>query len=151
MIVTRCTHHFPRVFFFIVFILDLIMAAIIIVLGIIGMAEYNSCANNRFLHRFATIEGLTTVVLAFMIILLPFHWIQRYSNTPGNIVWVFIFFGFSWTAKYRLPMLIEGIIFATISGMSFFINVIACKGITTQMKKFIVIEWILALILMIIG
>lgn len=86
-----------------------------------------------------------------MIILLPFHWIQRYSNTPGNLVWVFIFFGFSWTSKYRLPMLIEGIIFAAISGMSFFINLIACKGITTQMKKLIVIEWIFALILMIVG
>ena len=48
-------------------------------------------------------------------------------------------------------MLIEGIIFAAISGMSFFINLIACKGITTQMKKLIVIEWIFALILMIVG
>jgi len=86
-----------------------------------------------------------------MIILLPFHWIQRYSNTPGNLVWIFIFFGFSWTSKYRLPMLIEGIIFAAISGMSFFINLVACKGITTQMKKLIVIEWIFALILMIVG
>ncbi len=48
-------------------------------------------------------------------------------------------------------MLIEGIIFAAISGMSFFVNIIACKGITTQMKKLIVIEWIFALILMIVG
>lgn len=91
------------------------------------------------------------MVLAFMIILLPFHWIQRYSNTPGNIAWIFLFFGFTWTDQYKLPMMISGIIFAVISGMSFFVNIIACKGITTRMKKLIVIEWIFATILMIVG
>jgi hypothetical protein len=47
--------------------------------------------------------------------------------------------------------MISGIIFAVISGMSFFVNIIACKGITTRMKKLIVIEWIFATILMIVG
>jgi len=151
MIVTRCTSHFPRIFFFICFIVNIILASIIVILGIVGMQEYNSCANNRVLHRFVMVEGLISVVLAFMIILLPFHWIQRYSNTPGNIAWIFLFFGFTWTDQYKLPMMILGIIFAAISGMSFFVNIIACKGITTRMKKLIVIEWIFATILMIVG
>lgn len=139
MIVTRCSHHFPRVFFFIMFVVNLLLAGVIVVLGIVGLAEYNSCANNRVLHRFVIMEGMISVVLAFMVILLPFHWIQRYSNTPGNIAWIFIFFGFEWAAKYRLPMLIEGIICAAISLMSLLVNVFACRGITTQMKKLIVI------------
>lgn len=151
MVVTRCTHHFPRIFFFIWFALNIIFTAIIVVLGIVGLAEYNSCANNRVLYRFAVVEGIIAVVLAFMIILLPFHWIQRYSNTPGNLVWIFIFFGFSWSAQYKIPMLILGIIFAAISLMTFLVNILACRGITIQMKKLIVIEWIFATILMIVG
>ncbi len=151
MIVTRCADNFPRIFFFIIFLIDLILAAIVIVLGIVGMQEYNSCANNRVLHRFVMMEGLISVVLAFMIILLPFHWIQRYSNTPGNIAWIFLFFGFTWTSQFKLPMLIEGIIFALISAMSFGVNTVACRGITTRMKKLIVIEWIFASILMVVG
>lgn len=97
------------------------------------------------------IEGLISVVLAIMIIILPFHWIQRYSNTPGNLVWIFIFFGFSWTPQYRIPMLILGIVAAAISSMSFLVNIIACRGITTTIKKIIVIEWVFALVLMVIG
>lgn len=151
MIVTRCTTNFPRAFFFVIFIIDLILAAIITILGIVGMTEYNSCANNRVLHRFVMVEGIISVVLTFMIIMLPFHWIQRYSNTPGNLAWIFLFFGFAWTAQYKIPMLIEGIIFASISGISFFVNLIACRGITTTMKKVIVIAWIFTLILMIVG
>lgn len=139
MIVTHCTNSFQRILFFVCFILNLLFAGIIVILGVIGLAEYNSCANNRVLHRFAMIEGLIAVVLAFMIILLPFHWIQRYTNTPGNLVWIFLLFGFGWSDQYKVPMLIEGIIFATISAMTFGVNLVACKGITTLMKKAIVI------------
>jgi len=106
MIVTRCTQHFPRIFFFVCFILNIILAAIILILGIVGLAEYNSCANNRVLHRFVIIEGIVSIVLAFMVILLPFHWVQRYSNTPGNLVWVLLFFGFRWTSQFKIPMFI---------------------------------------------
>ncbi len=84
-------------------------------------------------------EAVISIVLAFLIIFLPFHWIQRYSNTPGNLAWIFLFFGFPWTANYKLPMMISGVIAAVISGMSLFVNLIACNGITTKMKKIIVI------------
>ena len=55
MIVTRFAANFPRIFFFIIFVLDIILAAIIIILGIVGTQEYNSCANNKVLHRFVMI------------------------------------------------------------------------------------------------
>lgn len=106
MVVTRLTHNFARIFFFVCFILNLIFAAIIVILGVVGLAEYNSCANNRILYKFAMIEGIIAVILAFMIIFLPFHWIQRYSNTPGNLVWIFLLFGFGWSSQYKVPMLI---------------------------------------------
>ncbi len=86
-----------------------------------------------------------------MILFFSFNWIQRYSNTPGNITWLFLFFGFSWTENYSVVMIILGIIALLISSLSFGINILACGGITTRMKKSIVYCWIFALILMIVG
>lgn len=86
-----------------------------------------------------------------MIIFLPFHWIQRYSNTPGNLAWIVLFFGFAWSSQYKVAMFILGSIYAVISVCSFVVNLIACKGITTSIKKIIVVEWILAIVLMIVG
>jgi len=47
MIITRCSDRFPRIFFFVSFVINLILVAIIVVSGLIGMADTNSCANNR--------------------------------------------------------------------------------------------------------
>lgn len=89
------------------------------------------------------------VVLGFMILILPFHWVQRYTNTPGNLVWLFLFFGFTWTLNYQIPMLIEAVIAIVVSVLSFGVNTFACKGITTTIKKYIVIVWIFTLILIV--
>jgi hypothetical protein len=89
------------------------------------------------------------VVLGFMILILPFHWVQRYTNTPGNLVWVFLFFGYTWTSGYQLPMLVEGVLAIVVSALSFGVNAFACRGITTTMKKYIVVVWIFTLILMV--
>lgn len=151
MIVTRCTDRFPRVFFFISFIINLLLAAIIVVLGLIGIADTNTCANNRVLHRIVFMEGLIVVCLAFMIILLPFNWIQRYSNSPGNLTWIFLFFSFGWSSNFKTPMIILGILTTLISATSFLTNLLGCKSITTSLKKAIVIGWIFGLITMIVA
>jgi hypothetical protein len=151
MIITRCNDRFPRIFFFVSFVIDLILAAIIVILGLIGMADTNSCANDRVLHKIVFIEGLITIFLAFMIICLPFNWVQRYSNSPGNLTWIFLFFSFGWSGNFKTPMIILGILTTLVSATSFIINLIACKGISTGVKKGIVIAWVFGLITMIVA
>jgi hypothetical protein len=45
-------------------------------------------------------------------------------------------------------MIIEGIIFCFISIVSFIVNLVACWGISTKIKKIVVVEWIFSIILM---
>jgi hypothetical protein len=151
ILITRCVQGFPRPLFYIVFIIDLILAVILVVLALVGLFQFNTCANNKVLYRFAIVEVAIAVVMAFMVILLSFHWIQRYSNTPGNIVWIFLFFGFGWTATYNVSMIVLGVICAVISFSSLAVNLLACKGITTSMKKIIVVQWVFSLILMLVA
>lgn len=101
------------------------------------------------LNRFVFTEGLIAVVLAFMIICLSFHWIQRYSNSPGNVTWIFLFFSFGWSSNFSTPMLILGILTSLVPATSIIINFVACGGITTVVKKSIVVVWVLGLIVMI--
>ncbi len=149
MTVTRCSPTFPRIFFFIFLIINLLISCIIVILALIGLTEMNVCANNKVLERFVLIEMVIAVVLGFMVLILPFHWVQRYTNTPGNLVWVFLFFGYTWTPDYQLPMLVQGVLAIVVSLLSFGVNTFACRGITTTMKKYIVLLWIFTLILMV--
>jgi hypothetical protein len=62
-----------------------------------------------------------------------------------------LFFGFSWTDTYKVPMIILGVLAIATSALSFGVNILACGGITTRMKKSIVYSWIFALIFMLVG
>jgi hypothetical protein len=86
-----------------------------------------------------------------MIICLPFNWIQRYSNSPGNLTWIFLFFSFGWSGNFKTPMILLGILTTLVSATSFIINLFACKGISTGVKKGIVVAWVFGLITMIVA
>jgi hypothetical protein len=53
MIVMRCSSQFPRIYFFVSYIINCLLAAIIGILAFFGMLETNTCANNRILFRFS--------------------------------------------------------------------------------------------------
>jgi hypothetical protein len=55
MTVTRCSATFPRLFFFTLLILNLLISCIIVVFALIGLTEMNVCANNKVLERFVLI------------------------------------------------------------------------------------------------
>ena len=76
------------------------------------------------------------------------QWGQRYSNHPGNVAWCALFLAFGWTDKFHLSMQILGIVNAFITFSSLFVNLIACGGTSTTVKKIIIIQWIIGLLLM---
>ena len=77
---------------------------------------------------------------------------QRYSNTPGNSVWVFLFFGFGWTSYFQGGLITIGVFNLLISLSSLIVNLVplVTGGITSKMKKILFIQWIVALVLMLI-
>ena len=63
-----------------------------------------------------------------------------------------MFLSYNWTSLFQARMIVIGVIMLLISLTTFIANIIsAIKGTTTGVKKIIVAQWILALILMIIS
>lgn len=78
-----------------------------------------------------------------------FYWAIRYTNAPGNLVWPFLFFGFSWTSKFNGSYITVGIITLFISLGTFIANILPLRGGPTTLKsKIINYAWIGSLILM---
>ena len=92
VLVIRCSSKFPRCFFFTVFGLDLVLALGVIALNIIK--GYSSCAASKVSYYFSIIEPAIAVIVCFVIFATRLAWGQRYTNSPGNIVWTVLFLGF---------------------------------------------------------
>lgn len=75
-------------------------------------------------------------------------WGNRYTNSPGNLVWPIIFLVYQWTANFSTPMLVIGITTAVISGITFLINLSTLCRTTSSTIKAIKAWWIFAIILL---
>ena len=82
---------------------------------------------------------------------LPFELSQRYTNTPGNAVWIFLFFGFGWTHLFAGSLITIGIFNLIITLSSIIINLLPFFiGMTSNMKKILLFQWLAAIGLMLI-
>lgn len=86
-----------------------------------------------------------------MSLLGPFDWSLRYTNAPGNIVWVFMFLGFSWTNTFKGGMITIGLFHIVLTVVTFFVHLLPVfKGLTTQIKNVIRWEWMGGLAVMVL-
>ena len=121
------------------------------VMGFAEIGESNSCANNKILHRFGGFQALFCMILCIGVMRLPFELSQRYTNTPGNAVWIFLFFGFNWSHLFAGSLITIGIFNLIISLSSIVVNVLPFFiGITSRIKKVLLFQWLGALGLMVI-
>ena len=87
-----------------------------------------------------------------MILFGPFFWVQRYTNSPGNIVWIFMFFGFGWNSAYNTMMIFIGVLALLVSVASIAINAFAATtGITSSVKRAITVTWTAGMVVMLIN
>lgn len=130
----------------------MIISGIILVISFVGFGSENVCAQNKVLFKFAVLEVIFISIMAVMILLISFYWIQRYSNSPGNFTWVILFLGFTWTENYNSKMVTIGVISLVICVLTIIVNmVVGIKGITAAIKKGVVIFWGFCLLLMVIN
>lgn len=67
-----------------------------------------------------------------------FDWALRYTNAPGNLVWPFLFFGYSWTQAFQGSYITVGILTLITSLATFIVNILTLKvGLTTGIRKII--------------
>ena len=155
MISLRCSVNFPKCGFIIAFLIDLGLSAAIVGLAIKNYQNSQNCAFSALLFRFYIIEICLYVMMAFWVLVFPFHWIQRYSNSPGNWAWPGLFFSFIWSRNDSSSthyLLFIGLVYFLISFITIVSNLIAgCSGITTGMKKCLIVSWVITILLMIVA
>lgn len=126
-----------------------IISGIILIVSFSGYGADGICAGNKIVYRFIVVEVIVIVILALLILFLPFFWIQRYTNSPGNISWIFLFFAFQWNHAYKSILIILGSVSLTISVLTLLMNAVAgLYGITRGVKRGIVGCWTVCLVLM---
>ena len=148
----RCREEFSKIAFYIFLTADLLLAGIVLVVAFAGFGQSNVCANNKVFFKFAVAEVIVIVVLTLFILFSAFYWVQRFSNSPGNLAWIFLFFGFAWSEQFGPKMTALGALCLTVSLITLLANAVAAwKGITIGTKKIVVGCWTLDLLLMFVN
>lgn len=79
------------------------------------------------------------LILSLMIFTLPFFWVQRFTNSPGIIVWPIILFVQSFKTTDTVMNELIGIIGILVNLMTWSTNGLALLfGVSTTIKKAIV-------------
>ena len=92
---------------------------------------------------------MITISISVMALFGEFDWALRYTNAPGNLVWPFLFLGYSWTNTFKGAYIVVGIFTLLITIATFVVNIMPLKGgLTSGKRKLIHYEWIGALIIM---
>lgn len=72
ILVIHCKKLYNRRIFFTYYAANIILAGVIMVVGLGGIGETNSCANNRVVHRFAGFQSLFTMGVSAIVLFGPF-------------------------------------------------------------------------------
>lgn len=137
IVVIRWKQAFNRKVFFAHYALNIILAGVAMVVGLGGIGEPNSCANNRVLHKYVGFQSLLAIILSVMTLFGPFDWALRYTNAPGNLVWPFLFFA-PWESAFRGSYVTVGILTLLITICTFIVNALPLAGGLTITKKKII-------------
>lgn len=148
LITIRCSAKFPRCFFFTVFFLDLVLAAGIIAIN--ATKGYSACAPAKVFYHFSIIESAIKICLCFAIFFMRLAWGQRYTNSPGNLVWPPLFLSFQWSSLFAVYMQIIGIATAVTSILTFVINLSTIIKTSTSTRKLVTFGWIFGIALLLI-
>lgn len=124
------------------------MAAAVIALN--AIKGYETCAAGKVFYHFSIIEAGIAIVISFVILCMRLGWGQRYSNSPGNLVWPPLFLPFQWTSSFRVYMQIIGIVMAVVSVMTFITNLSTFAKTSTATRKIVTFGWIFGLILLLL-
>ena len=145
----RCRDGFNKTFFFILLAICIVISAIMLIVSFAGYGADNVCPGNKTVFRFIVIETIAIILMNLLVLFGAFFWVQRYSNSPGNIVWAFMFLSYTWHNAYSTIMIFLGVLSIIISIVTLVVNGVAgLYGITTVIKKVIVGSWMLCLVIM---
>lgn len=112
----------------------------------------NECIQITFIEKQALFSSFRVM---FMELILVFacnpYWVQRYNNSPGNIIWGYMFLTGNWGMVPRLSILFRviGFLELLICMVSFVMNMLPFWiGIPTKYRKALRRWWLFCIIIM---
>lgn len=149
IIVVKCSDSHPKVGFFLLFVLEAAAATAIGLLSFMDL-KTSSCGFTEQLYVYYIAQCALSLLVILSVLILPLLWIQRFTNSPGNLVWPGLFLYFNqWQGTFYGMMLLIAGLTVLVSTLTFIANVFAgFKGTTTGIKKFIKFAWLFDLVLM---
>jgi hypothetical protein len=152
LVTLKCSSAHPKVAFGVLFVLQVGALGAVAGVSIKEMMWGEECAvSGVFNHYYLGAIALYALTVA-MVLLLPLLWVQRYSNSPGNIIWAIFLLKvvMQWPTAFRwtIAALAAAVFLQTL--LTLVVNLVAgCKGVTTTIKSVVKCAWIFDLLLLV--
>lgn len=91
LLMIKCSKNHPKVGFILLFLIDVGLLVAILVFAIQNYQNAQNCALTKVTYNYFILQICLYIVSAIMILTFSFFWIQRYSNSPGNLAWPALF------------------------------------------------------------
>lgn len=150
----HCRNKFVRTEFFIAYAINMLFAVVVIALSIvaIGQAPVEQ-AQNILLQKWGIISSVLLILLTLLILCGNLFWVQRYTNSPGSIIWAYLFLTINWSSlgPVKNIFLFIGITYLVISVVTFFLNTKSLfSSATTTSNRVLKCWWIFCIAVMIV-
>jgi|JI6StandDraft_1071083.scaffolds.fasta_scaffold13873_9 hypothetical protein len=147
-----CRARFARTEFFIALSINIVVVLVVIGLSLTTMMRApTECMQVILLQKWAVFTSVVVLLITLLVLSCGLFWVQRYTNSPGNIAWAYMFLTITWTSlpHVKLFLLGIGIAYLCISLFTFLVNASSlCGGTTTTSKRCIKCWWIFVIVLM---
>ena len=149
----HCASRFPRTEFFIIYAIDILATLVVIGLSFTVGKNLDQCVTGYLLARWALFTSAVVLLLTLTILIANLFWMQRYTNSPGNIAWLFmIFVTIPWESySAKNFFIIIGAVYAFISITTLLVHATSlCDGVTIQKRRLMKRWWIFYIVIMIL-
>lgn len=103
------------------------------------------------LQSYIVLEIIFNIPICLLALMANFSWAQRYTNTPGNLIWTILIISFAQNMSFVPQIQAVAWITALISVSSLALNVVTLiTGITPGIKRAILIQWVISLVLIVV-
>lgn len=122
--------------FLVFYIANIIMCAVILIFSGINYHESVNCPTKTLFYTYYLTNIPLYLILSIMILVLPFYWIQRFTNSPGSAVWPFLFFIYCHYTRYQVLLEVIGLLSLVTNILTWSSNGLALLyGVSTPLKK----------------
>ena len=140
-----------KYFFLVVYSINLLFGTIIIIFSAVNFRQSTACPTKTFLYIYYLITIPLYFIQSLMILFMPFFWVQRFTNSPGNFAWPFLFLIFASQTTHVAIMASIGVLSLVSSILTWSTNGLALlNGVSTTLKKILWVSVIISLVFTVI-